>query len=194
MAYELVPGVTPFLETLYNRRVYQDPASTGRDSTGYRVNLGTSLDLGGVVTGSVYAGYMKQTYTGSQYESIGGVGFGGSLLWNPTGLTSVKLNASRTIEETTTSASGYVASNVSLRLEQEVMRSAIVYGSVGYARNDYQGTGNKDYTPKATVGGEYDINRYFALVPEYSYSKKNSNQVDSSYPTHIVFLKLTGKI
>ncbi len=195
VAFELVPGVTPFVETLANWRRYTAQASQYRNSSGYRVNVGTSLDLGGVITGNIYTGYMAQNYEGAQLQGISGIGFGGSLLWNPTGLTSVILNASRTVEETTNAAaSGYLSSNVSLRLEHELMRSVVAYGSVAYAQNDYVGNGQKETIPQATLGGEYYINRYFSVSPEYSYKKKNSNQVSGSYTDHLVSLRLSGKL
>ncbi|MEI6987358.1 MAG: outer membrane beta-barrel protein, partial [Rhodospirillaceae bacterium] len=143
--YEVVPGLSPFVEGKGSVRQYVETGSQGRDSGGYRLNVGTSFDLGGVTTGEVFVGYLDQSYNSGILRDIGGFGFGGSLLWNPTGLTSITVNVSRNVEETTdATASGFISTVSSVNVDHELLRNVIMTANALYTSNNYQGNNRQE--------------------------------------------------
>src|SRR3546814_5981286 len=101
--YEIMPSYEAFLRVTYNQRDYDsnvDDAGFNRDSDGYEAVAGVALDLSGVTFGDVYAGYMSQDYDDPALQDVDGPVVGAGVTWNPTALTSARLDVSRSEEHT----------------------------------------------------------------------------------------------
>ena len=127
LGYEIVPEYEGFVKASYNTIDYDagvDDNGFNRDSDGYEITAGTRLDLSGVLSGDVFAGYRSQDYDDARLETISGPVVGAALTWNVTALTTVKGSVSRTVLETTQSgASGFFNTRVGASVDHELRRN-----------------------------------------------------------------------
>lgn len=72
-----------------------------RESDGYLSEVGTDLDLTGVLFGDVAVGYKSQDYADPRLDTVGGVASAVSLTCTPTGLATVSAFVTGEIIETT---------------------------------------------------------------------------------------------
>lgn len=183
--YEYIPGYHAFIRTPINWREYntaRDPLGFQQNSHGYQVLAGTTVGLGQVMNGEVYAGYFQQNYTDSRLKSPSGIDFGGNLLWNVTPIDSIRAGIARTVQETTLQpASSYLETDVSLIGEHELLRNVILTANATYSNQAYQGITRTDNVYNAGVGGRYLITRNFSAGLSGSYGARSSNVSGQSY-------------
>lgn len=195
--YQVLPGVQPFLEAAYDARRHDEAPE--RDSDGYRARVGTTLDFTGVspgspgnFTGEVFVGYFKQRYDDPELEDPSGFDFGGAVLWNVTGLTSVRLLAERAVQETSLEdVSSYVQTTVGASVEHELLRNLLLQGGIAFSNNDFQG-GDRDQDD-LSLGFQvfYLANRYLRMSVAYDYLQRDSQQPDEDFTSNEVSLILT---
>ena len=189
IAYELLPNVSPFIQTSYNVRRYDTREPINRESDGYRIGFGTGFDAGGIITGEVYGGYMRQNFVSSRFDDASGPWFGGSLLWNVTRLTSVEVGLERRVVETTNSeASSYNRTALDVRVEHELLRNLLIGTSAHYYDDRYNGSGlNERYFeagPRITYLGIGTSTRSF-----FTHSRVDSNERDREFRSIVCFCR-----
>lgn len=195
VAYELLPNVIPFVEGRYNVRRYDTHTGGNRDSHGYRLAVGTGFDAGGIITGSVYAGYMQQDYASNRQDNVSGPWFGGHVLWNVTRLTSFELNLDRGVFETqNASASSYTRSAVHARVDHELLRNLLIGGYGEYANYKYNGANITDDYFEAGPRVSYLWNRNLTAEFSVSHRRKDSNRSSREYKSNQVMFKITGQL
>jgi len=194
VAYEMHPDVQPFIQARYNWRDYdrRDPnRNERRDSDGYRLGVGTGFDLGGVTSGEVFAGYMKQDY--DNFSNISGMWYGMNLLWNVTQMTSVEAGVRKSVKETTArDASGIDAIDTNLRVDHELLRNLLVGAFFDYTYDDYKG---RDISDKYYVFGPrvtYLWNRNLSAEAGYTRRIKDSNVSAREYTENRFKVSVTG--
>jgi hypothetical protein len=214
LEYEIVPGYHAFVQLQANRRDYQsqfDQFGVPHDSHGYEGDAGTAINLGGIINGEIYAGYLKQYYSTdtrptaanptpiANKPSLSGVGFGGNLLWNVTQLTSLRFGLSRTIEETivTNSVGATVAlaeadlvTSASVSVEHELLRNVLLTAGANYTQDDFQGITRTDNSYEGTAGARYLINRNLSAGLDLSYVKRSSNQPGNDYDRELAMASI----
>lgn len=190
LGYEFLPDYEAFIRGSLNTRNYDaaiNPGNVNRDSDGYDVAVGTALNFSGKTRGEVYAGWMEQSYDDASLHTVKGATYGADVTWNATALTSVLLNASRSIEETTqANASAYINTSYGIEVQHELMRNILLGATASYTQNDYQGgssTRKDDYT-KAGLNGKYLLSRNISLKASYDYTDRNSNVSGQDYTDH----------
>lgn len=185
LSYEIVRNYNAFIETAFNWRDYsraRDGNGFNRDSHGYAINLGTAIDLTQVINGEVFAGYINQDYDDARLKTASGFGFGANLLWNITDLTSLRLAAAHTAEETTVSgASSYVQSLFRVNVEHELRRNILLTGVLGYTNQDYQGVSRSDDLYTAGVGLRYLLSRNLSARLDFLYSERNAGLATANF-------------
>ena len=194
LGYDVAPGYQTFVRGSVNDRSYSstvDDNGFKRDSNGWEVVGGVAVDLGGVTFGNVFAGYLSQDFADPAFGTVSGPSVGGDLTWNPTRLTTVKLEASRTVAETTLSgASGSLASDVQLSVDHELRRYLILSADLRYQNQDYDGITRNDDVYGAGIAGTYLVNRYANVKLRYGYAQRSSNATGADYTSHSVILRL----
>lgn len=202
LQYEIIPGYHAFVQAAGNWRTYQatrDQNGFQRDSSGWEVDAGTAIELTRLISGEVYAGYLKQTYDDSRLKPVSGVGFGANLLWSITQLTSLKFNASRVVQETTvsntsgatvTDSSGDLVSTVGAAVEHELLRNVLLTAGVGYTQDAFQGISRTDNSYSGTAGGRYLINRYLSANLNLTYTKRDSSQSINNFERELVMAQV----
>ncbi len=155
VGYEIDPGLKPFVEVEADQRIHDqefDMNGFDRDSKGASVSVGSAFNLFGSLTGEMAMGYVERQYQDAALENINGVIANGALLWQPTGLTSVRLGAVSQIYETTLiGASGEFSRDINIEVDH-----AFRYWLIGILKAGY---GNDQY-----VGSTLSDNRYFVSV------------------------------
>ena len=113
----------------------------------------------------------------------------GSVIWTPTGLTTVTGVISREIEDPQSAGtSGYIATQGSLRVDHEFLSNVIVSLHGGAASLQYlQGSGSEQMQFTVGAGGNWSLNRNVRLGLGYNYTEQigSSNAVTPLNPASV---------
>src|SRR6185312_10916785 len=93
------------------------------------------------ITGELAIGYLTRTYRDPTLPDLQGLTVDGSLVWQATGLTTVKLSAaSRGDESTLPGVAGVLRRDFGIQVDHALRRWLIASLRFGYGNDDYQGT------------------------------------------------------
>lgn len=194
VGYDVTENFKPFVRAAYEWRDYN--RNSQRSSEGYNVVAGSKMDFGGLVTGTVYAGYLERDYRNFTDGTVDALDVGADLLWNVTELTSVAAEFGRSIEETTVGgfasangASSFTASGGSLTLTHELSRSLIAEARTSMTRQDYNNRDREDDITGAGLGARYYMTRNFFADTTYDYVQRDSNVTGSDYEKNVLFVR-----
>jgi len=191
LAYEVTGNLKPYVRGAYNVRTYDH--NRLHDSDGFETVVGAQADLGGITSVDVFAGWMVQNYdnfTAKKQDSTPKVG--GRLDWNVTGMTSLALEADRTIEESTSSQfNSYYQTGGSATLTHELRRNVLLEVNSTYSHDDFNGTvKRRDDVVSAGLGGRYLISRNLYTDLFYNWENRMSTDDANEYARNMVTLRL----
>lgn len=194
LGYDIVPGYEAFVRGTYVIRDYADQFDDNgfeRSSTGYEVVAGAALDFTGVTTGEVFAGYRSQSPDDIAFSDITGVQYGGTIVWNVTGLTTFNFLLDRSIEETTLDgSSGYFATHAGVKVDHELLRNLLLGANVDYTRRQYEEVVRDDTDAGAGLYAKYMLNRHLYVSLDYDYARRSSNAVGEDFTNNVYMLRL----
>jgi hypothetical protein len=197
LGYDIQENYEAFGKITYNLRDYEDAVDDGglnRDSDGYNIQAGLAIDLSNLVRVDIGAGWMEQSYDDATLETISGYSADVTIRWNVTSLTTVRANASRSIDETTTAGvSGLLVSKASFGVDQEFLRNLIASADVNFTNQDYRGDTREDDKITASAGLKYKLNRNIFANAKYTYEDRDSNQAGSDYDKQLFLVTLGGQ-
>lgn len=175
--YAVSPDTAVYATATGNKKDYDLGGLTDRSSDGYVVGVGANFEASDLVRGDVQVGYMKQSYDNSAlYKSISGFSAAGRLEWFPTQLTTVGLNGSRTIEESTaTGSAGFISNNIGASIDHELMRNVLLSGAYTHGKDNYKGVDRSDKRDNFSATATYLLNRRVGLFLTYNYLKQDSS-------------------
>lgn len=183
--YEFQPGVVAFAQTSINERNFAeafDDDGTRSGSSGYDIQGGLSFLLTQTLTGEVSAGYASQTADDPALDDVEGLIFNAGLEWLVSGLTTVRLDASSTVAETTiTGSAGSIVRSAGLLLEHRPRRNIVMGASVIFEREEFSGSGGEDDEWQLGVSGEYIFTRSVALIFAYDHLISTSSSPGGDY-------------
>ncbi len=198
LGYEFVPGYTAFVRGAVDHRRYDNPPAFNqldRDSDGFLIEVGTDLDLTGVLFGDVAIGYRSQDYEDPRLDTVEGVAGGASLTWTPTGLTTVSASITREIIETTAgAAAGIFETSGRLVLDHELLRNLLLQARVSVVDDDFQGIDRSDTYIAAGLGANYLMNRYLRLDLNYDYLDRGSDAQGQDFVDNKISLGMLVQI
>ena len=166
VSYDLMPGVKPFGEVSIDTRkhdVAADRSGYLRDSNGGYVKVGSTFEFSRLLTGEAAVGYSLRTYQDPRLTDMKGLLTSASLIWTATGLTTVTLAATSSIDETTLpGVSGVISRDYSLQVDHAFRRWLIGTAKVGTGTSDYDGT---RFDKRSFVEGDlvYKLSRTFHI-------------------------------
>ncbi|MBK8009166.1 MAG: outer membrane beta-barrel protein [Rhizobiales bacterium] len=170
-AYEWSPDVKPFAEASVDRRERDLPVDFNgitRDSDGHTLRAGLTFGRKEWLFGEVSAGISHRSYAAPALQDITGLIFDAQLTWLATGLTTFKLNAASGIDETSVlGASGVLRREMRLTMDHAFRRWLIGSASVGWLREEYEGTALVNDYLRISAALTYSLNRSLALKAEY---------------------------
>jgi len=188
VSYDVSENLKPFVRGGYNWRSYTNDDQHSSD--GENVDFGARMDFGGIITAEAYLGYLRQNYFNFP-DDVGALDFGGDLLWNVTGLTSIEVKASRSIEETEIGTfSSYIASGGDITITHELRRNVLIDAHVGYTGLDYQAAFRHDDYYDGGVGTRYFINRNLYTDFTYDYERRGTNATGENFNRNILLTRL----
>jgi len=198
VAYEFSPGYSAFVRGEGAFLRYDQTVDNGgfkRDSQGYDLVGGASLDLTGLLFGDFFAGVRQRYFDDSRFDTITGPVVGSKLTWIPTGLTTVILEIdNQIIESVSANSSGYTSSGLGLSVDHELLRNLILSAGAGFRYDDFEGFSRTDKFFSGTVGADYLLNRYLTLGARYRYQKRDSDLSGNDYSRNLISVSLTGKL
>jgi hypothetical protein len=183
--YDLRNGIGLIASGQYERARYDfRPGSPGfvrgvsldRQSSGFNLQGGVTLELSRLVFGTIQAGYITRSYRDPRLRDLNGVSYSADILWNVTQLTSIRLRAARSVEETSaTQIAGNRRNDLRIGVDHELYRNILLNGDVGYGsfRPNGPGVGGRELTLGG--GARYLINRRFTLSGGGRYSQRTSS-------------------
>jgi hypothetical protein len=191
-AYELTPGIKPFVEGGADTRVHDtalDRNGIHRDSEGAYVKSGTTFEISRILTGDAAVGWITRTYNDPVLKDINGVTFDASLLWLMSGLTTVKLTAKTTVDESTVAGvSGVFTREVALQIDHAFRRWLIASLRFARASDEYVGSLRDDARYALSLGVTYKLTRELALKAEVRRDWLNSNLRGNDYASNSVMV------
>ena len=175
--YAVSPDTAIYLSATGNKKEYDtNVAAQDRSSDGYVVGVGANFDVSEAMRGDVQLGYMKQSYDQAAFADIDGFSAAGRLEWFPTQLTTLGLNGSRSIEESTANGSqGYISNNIGASIDHELLRNVLLSATYSHGKDDYRGVDREDKRDNFSATATYLLNRRVGLFLTYNYLKQDSS-------------------
>lgn len=147
-----------------------------RASDGFKAEAGLALELASLLYGDVRIGYLRRDPADPTIRNVSGLSFGANLLWNVTPLTSLRLVANRSVEDSSTRIiAGNLRSEGTLTADHELLRNLILNGSLRYAVIDPIGPLSKSDEAEFRLGAQYLLNRRYSVNLTYRYYTRNSD-------------------
>jgi hypothetical protein len=188
-AYELTPGMRPFVETIFDMRerdLAVDNFGIRRDSDGVQARAGTTFELSRKLVGEVSAGYLVRTYQDPTLPELRGAIFDGSIIWSATPLTTVRLTAKSGADETTLpGVSGVLRRDGVAQVDHAFRRWLIGTAKFGYGIDDYVGSSREDQRYFASLGIIYKMTRSVHVKGELRQEWLRSNTPGNDYTATI---------
>jgi hypothetical protein len=191
-SYEVMPHIKPFGEVLIDRRerdIEFDRNGFARSSNGRTARVGSTFEVGRLITGEASIGYTNRSYEDVRLQDAKGLLVAGSLIWRPTGLTTVTLGAQSSVDESTLpGVSGVLTRSYNAQVEHAFRRYLIATLKAGYTTADYDGSDRFDKT--YSVGGDlvYKFNRDLALKAQLRHDWLNSTVASADYQATLFML------
>lgn len=189
-AYELSPALQPFAEVAvdtrdYDRTIGDDGRRLG--SSGYAIRGGARFEATRLITGEAAIGYGRQTPKDNDLKPVDGLIFDADVTWSATALTTVRLNAQTSFQETTLDGAGGVLERTAgVAIEHRLRRNLILTGRADYARSSYRGIGRVDDGLTLTLEGEYRLNRTLSMIGSFQHERLDSNLPGEDYKASII--------
>jgi hypothetical protein len=194
-AYELTPGVNPFVEGLLDTRDYDqriDSAGFRRSSDGIGARLGSTFELTRLLTGEVSAGYQRRHYEDPRLRDLSGPIFDAALAWAVTPLTTVRARAQTTLDESTIpNASGAVTSRATLEVQHDLRRNLRLTAAITAGETNYRGISLREDAVGASLKLDYRLTRWLAFRASIAHERLNSSAPGADYKatTYLVGLR-----
>lgn len=98
----------------------------------------------------------------------------GTVIWTPTGLTTITASVLRAIEDPTTAGnSGYAYNSASVRIDHEYQPNLLLHAQIGGELISYLQGGGTQRAITAGLGASWLINRHMRLSADYAYTTRN---------------------
>jgi len=189
--YDWSGNFQPYVRATYNIRNYDNNPT--HESKGYEVDVGATADFGGITSLDLYVGWFEQYYDKfTDKKIVTSPKMGGRLDWNVTGLTSVVLEGTRTLEETTQPGfNSFFSTGGSATITHELLRNVLVEGDFAFTRDDFNGVGERQDDQISAGGGfRYLINRNLYTDVMYNWERRYSTDDASKYYRNVGTVRL----
>lgn len=201
-AYEVVPGVKPFVEVAADTRKHDlqfDRDGLERDSNSLTPRIGTTFDLPGRLKGEMSVGYTTRKFVDPTLPNLSGIVADASLVWTATGLTTATLTAKSTADETVVpNVSGVLRRDFGLQIDHALRRWLIWTVRAGFGIDDYitdpcscnGGISRLDKRVSLGSAITYKLSRELSVKAEYRYDQLKSNETVNNYSANVYLIGL----
>jgi hypothetical protein len=180
LEFALSPDTALLAEISGNKRDYElkpPRAAFNRDSEGSSYLIGFNTDLTNLVRGEVAVGYLQQNYDDGALSSPKGLALDAKLEYFATPLTTLTFAGRRRVDETiaAASASSYLTTALSARIDHELRRNILVTGGVSSESRAFEGVDREDDLLFADVGARFLLNRRLELGAAWRFERQDSS-------------------
>lgn len=189
LGYDLSDDSEIYATIQHDRKRYERNSVSFRNADGMDYRIGLSSVLTGKVQADIFAGYISQKYQGEDFRDTKSVRFGGAMLWNLTGLTTLKAELDRSLIETVQIGASAVMRTKGMVYVDHALRPNVLIGlSGGILEDSYQGdnavnAGRDNTIYKVGFNLDYLFTPAWAAKFSYDYMQRN---YDSSTPDYDV--------
>ena len=140
--------------------------------------IGVSFQTPQLIRGDVSVGFFSEDRKAESLNDIDGLAFDADFEWLPTQLTKVSLTADRRTQElgffNDNSAPTAVVTETNVRLDHELFRNTILWGSVGYRHEDFEDSIIAEDGDEATTAADNFVVTYptFQLGATYQMNRR----------------------
>ena len=191
-SYDLKPGLKPFVEIEGDSRVHDQPADRNgyfRDSSGGYARVGSTFEFSRILTGEISIGYTARNYVDPRLSQLSGFLTAGSLIWNASGLTTVKFFTDTQIAESTVpGSSGVLVRTYAAEVDHDFRRWLTAVGKFTYGTYDYQNQNRNDKSYSLEGNLIYKLNRNLWIKGTLRHDILDSNQPGSSSQATVVLV------
>jgi hypothetical protein len=192
-AYEVSPGIKPFVEYGQDRRKHDqiNCFCEDRDSDGRTIKGGLQFELTRKLTGEFSAGTLTREYKDPNLETLRGTLIDASLIYYATPLTTLKFDAKTTVAESSIQGvSGTLTRDFIFQADHSFRRWLIGTFKAGYGNDDYVGLGRDDKRYFVSAGVTYKLTRTTALKGEFRQDWLRSNVTSADYTASTILFGL----
>lgn len=188
--YEVSPRFLPFVEVYADRRDYDrrvDETGIRRGSAGMGGELGAAIEIGAKLSGEFALGYGLRRQDDPLLGDLDGVTGRASLVWDATALTTLRLDAATSFEETVQGgSSGAVLRSLDIEVEHALRRHVILTARAGLSEEDFEGIDRTDRRMRASLGAVYKLSRMTWLTAEGGTARFTSSVPGLDYTANVV--------
>lgn len=184
-------SLRPFVEVQASKRLYDEPLVSGspRDATGAAVKVGVTADLGPMLRGEISTGWGTERPDRGTLPDVSGWLLDGSLVWSPTRLTTVKLDAKTGFEPTTVaSATGSVSRTLGVTLEQSLRRDLVANAGIALTDKRYVGVSLRETDLTLSSGLTYKFDRDVHAFVKGSWERFDASSAGTTYSVATVMV------
>lgn len=192
LSYDLMPGVKPFAEATLDKRVRDtavDRSGFQRNSEGTTVRAGSTFELSRLLIGEASIGYVTRKYEDPRLNDLTGLLTRASLTYLVTPLTTVKLVADSSVEESPLfGVSGVLTRTYTLEVDHDFRRWLTGIGKLSTGTIDYQGGTRADKFYSVSGNLIYKLTRELWIKGEVRHDWLDSNLPGLSTKATVVML------
>lgn len=170
VAYELKPGLKPFVESGGDTRIHSqkiDRNGYDRDSKGLFVKAGSTFEFSRKLTGEASLGWLWRFYVDDQLTDMSGLTIDAALTYTASDLTTVKLIGTTFASEIIVPGlSGVFSRNVTLQVDHAFRRWLIGTAQIGTGIDSYVGSDRVDHRYLVSLALLYKLTREVQLKTE----------------------------
>ena len=184
-------SLRPFVEAQVSKRDYDDAVVAGspRDAVGAAMKVGVVADLGPMLRGELSTGWGVERPDKGPLPDISGWLLDGALVWSPTRLTSIKLDAKTSFEPTTLANSpGAVSRAVGVAVDHALRPNLVASAGVAVTDKRFVGTNLHEDTWALTSGLTYKVDRNIQTYVKGSLTRFTSNSPGADYDAATVMV------
>ncbi|WP_394729145.1 outer membrane beta-barrel protein [Altererythrobacter sp. GH1-8] len=201
--YAITPNDLVIARATYDKREMDvrpgdplfNPAGFDQTSEGYRLEAGYGRQVSELLYLRVFVGYLEQNFDDARVEDISGLSVNSDAFWNITPLTSIRVAASRSIDEVVApDLAGNLRTQVSAQVDHELKRNFIVSASARYADISPRGIGISADEFEASLTGRLFVNRLITVNGGFSHYQRNSSSANQRFDENVFFVGLRFRI
>lgn len=167
-------GLLLVLQGVDSQFIQPQPGQPSYDSHSFLALAGIDYSASAVWRYQLLAGMEVRLFQSPSFNTHAAPIVAASVIWTPTGLTTVQGVLSRTIEDTVAEGTaGYVYTNARLTVDHEYLRNVLLQGRAGLQIAQYLQGGTTQTNFTFGGGVNWLLNRNMRLSFDYDFSAKN---------------------
>lgn len=201
-AYAISPAVSAFILGRSADISYKtiQPGFASRDAKQSNVQVGVNFELAAPFRGDIAVGYINNNNKSALRPDSKGLSVDARLLWFPTEITTVTINANRGVYDPgLPNSSSAFYTTYGVHVDHELRRNIILFGSLSGGKRDYefQPTPPSTVAPSRTddlfnadAGLAWKLNKHARVEAMYSYAKQDTSGFGFGFDNNTVSIGL----